>query len=279
MTESRALQGKRIAVPEARQLGILVELLRNRGAKVLEIPLVAILDAPNPAPVLAWIDRFTMQPPDLLVLLTGEGLKRLLELAEREQRRDSFVAALARVLKVCRGPKPERVLRTLGMQADIQALEPTSAGVIASLADHALAGKRVAVQLYGEEPNLPLTDFLQGKGASVDTVAPYIYASKEDEAKVVQFILALQAGEIDVVTFTSQPQYKRLQDVAKLHGLESALDAGLRRTLLAAVGPVVAQQLNAAGYEVAVTPDKSYFMKPLVTAIMRHFERQAGTTT
>ncbi len=276
MSESSALQGKRVALPEARQLGILADLFRNRGADVLEIPLVAILDAPDPAPVLAWLDRFIEQPPDLLVLLTGEGLARLLDLAERHAQQQPFVAALTRVHKLCRGPKPERVLRTLGLQADIQAKEPTTPGIIASLAELELSGKRIAVQLYGEEPNLPLTDFLRDKGATVDTVAPYVYASKEDETKVVQFIRALHAGEVDVVTFTSQPQYKRLQDVAKSHGLEQELRDGLQRTLLAAVGPVVEQQLTAAGYAVAVTPDKTYFMKPLVTAIMRHFERADG---
>jgi uroporphyrinogen-III synthase len=274
--ESKALQGKRVAIPESRQLGILAELFRNRGAEVLEIPLVAILDAPDPTPVLAWLDRFIQSPPDMLILLTGEGLKRLLELAERQGRSEAFVTVLSRVLKLCRGPKPERVLRTLGMQADVQATEATTAGIIASLSERDLKGKRVAVQLYGEEPNLALTEFLRGKGAVADTVAPYVYASKEDETKVLQFIAALRAGAVDVVTFTSQPQYKRLQDVAKLHGLENELREGLQRTLIAAVGPLVAQQLSAAGLHVAVTPDKAYFMKPLVTAIMRHFERSTG---
>lgn len=272
MTELGTLQGKVVAVPETRQLGILVELLHNRGARVLEIPLVAILDAPDPAPVLAWLERFVLSPPDMLILLTGEGLKRLLELAGRHSLHESFVIALTATQKLCRGPKPERVLRTLGLQGDLPAQEPTTEGVIASLVGQDLAGKRIAVQLYGEEPNLRLIEFLHSRGAVVDAVAPYVYASKEDEAKVVQFIGALQAGEVDVITFTSQPQYKRLEDVARLHGLEQALKEGLRRTPLAAVGPVVAQQLADAGFHVAIMPDKSYFMKPLVTAIMRHFE-------
>lgn len=277
MGELSALHGKRVAVPEARQLGILVELLKNRGAEVLEIPLVAILDAPDAAPVLAWIRRFISAPPDLLILLTGEGLKRLHELATRHGVQEAFITALRGTCKLCRGPKPERVLRTLEMQADIHAEAPTTAGVIASLAGRDLVGKRVAVQLYGEEPNLPLVRFLQGSGASVDAVAPYVYASKEDEVRVAQFIAALNAGEVDVITFTSQPQYKRLLEVARAHGLEKELHTGLQRTLLAAIGPVVAQQLTEAGYAVAVMPDGSYFMKPLVTALMRHFERGAGT--
>lgn len=275
MPDSMPLHGKVVAVPETRQLQILVDLLSNRGAQVLEIPLVAILDAPDPAPLLAWIGRFVQNPPAVLVLLTGEGLKRLHELAGRHGLQEAFVAALAVTRTLCRGPKPERVLRTLGLQTSIQAREPTTEGVIASLAEEELAGKRVAVQLYGEEPNLRLVDFLRSRGAQVDTVAPYVYASQEDETKVVQFIQALDAGKVDVVTFTSQPQYKRLQDVARRHGLERALHEGLRRTVLAVVGPVVAQQLKDAGYAAAIMPDKTYFMKPLVTAIMRHFEHSA----
>lgn len=277
MTESRALQGKRIAVPESRQLGILVDLLRNRGAEVLELPLVAILDAPEPAPVLAWIERFVRQPPDLLILLTGEGLKRLLDLAGRHELQSAFSAALATTAILCRGPKPERVLRTLGLHAAIQPDEATTPGVIAALAAHELSGKRVAVQLYGEEPNLLLVNFLRDKGASVDTVAPYVYASQEDEAKVADFIRRLQAGEVDAVAFTSQPQYRRLLAVARARQLEPALRAGLQRTLLAAVGPVVAQQLREAGFDVAVMPDRSWFMKPLVSALLRHFEARAGS--
>ncbi|MEY4641575.1 MAG: hypothetical protein RLZZ227_1569 [Pseudomonadota bacterium] len=276
MTDSSALSGKVVAVPETRQLGLLVDLLTKRGAQVLEIPLVSILDAPDPGPVLAWIERFIKAPPDLFILLTGEGLKRLLELAERQGLREHLVTALGQTKKLCRGPKPERVLRALGLQAEIPAQQPTTEGVIASLAAADLRGKRVAVQLYGEEPNLRLVEFLQMSGARVDSVAPYIYASEQDEEKVVQFIQALEAGNIDAVTFTSQPQFKRLQEVAKKQGLEQTLQRGLHRTLLAAVGPVVAQQLEEAGLHVAVMPDKTYFMKPLVTALMRHFERAAG---
>lgn len=276
MPNTTALSGKIVAVPENRQLGILVELLRNRGAGVLEVPLVAILDAPDPAPVLAWLRRFVTDPPVYFILLTGEGLKRLLALASQHDLENAFIQALAGVTKVCRGPKPERVLRTLALAADIQGQEPTTEGIIASLDPLPLEGKRVAVQLYGEEPNRRLIDFLNAKGARVDTVAPYVYASKEAEAKVRAFIETLARGHVDVLAFTSQPQYKRLVEVARLHGIEEELRCGLQRTLLAAVGPVVAAQLQEAGLQVTIMPDKGWFMKPLVTAILRHFERAAA---
>jgi uroporphyrinogen-III synthase len=276
MPENSSLIGKVIAVPEARQLDILVTLLRNRGATVLELPLVTILDAPDPQPVLGWLRRFIATPPALFVLLTGEGLRRLLDLAGKHALQKEFVATLAGVRCLCRGPKPERVLRELSLKADIQALAPTTEGVIASLESESLSGQRVAVQLYGEELNLRLTGYLQDRGAVVDAVAPYIYAGREEEGRVAAFIGDLQRGKVDALTFTSQPQYKRLLEVATRHGLEVALHEGLKKTLLAAVGPVVAGQLEDAGYKVSVMPERTWFMKPLVASLQRHFEQAAA---
>lgn len=265
-----------IAVPEARELATLSRLLRRRGMAVLEVPLVAILDAPDPQPVNAWLQRFIAAPPDLLILLTGEGLRRLLSQAERMQWREAFVVALARVQTLCRGPKPEKALRELGLQPTFSAAVPTSAGVLAMAQTLELAGKRVGLQLYGEEPNLFLVNGLQAEAAVVDSVAPYVYASKEQEARVVSFIRTLSRGEVGVVAFTSMSQYKRLADVAREHDLVEALDAGMRSVVLAAVGPLVKEQLQSAGYHVHVMPERTYFMKPLVTAILRYLQQQQG---
>jgi uroporphyrinogen-III synthase len=103
----------------------------------------------------------------------------------------------------------------------------------------------------------------------VNTVAPYVYAPQTHETQVVALIHALARGDVSAITFTSQPQFTRLQDVAREHGLESELLAGLRRVVVAAVGPVVGDQLQAAGVPVSVMPDTQFFMKPMVTALVR----------
>src|SRR5690606_31998316 len=117
-----------------------------------------------------------------------------------------------------------------------------------------LTQQRVGVQLYGEEPNLKLIHAIEEAGGSPEPVAPYVYADKEADEKVASLLRSLAEGEIDVLAFTSQPQLKRLQEVARRYGLEAELDKGLRHTLLAAVGPVVRDQLEAAGYPVALMP-------------------------
>ena len=118
--------------------------------------------------------------------------------------------ALGAVRKITRGPKPARALRELGLKPDLAAAQPTTAGIIASLRGEALGGRRIAVQLYGREPNRPLVEFLAGAGAQVSTVAPYVYADATDDAAVRALIGRLSAGGIDAIAFTSTPQVERL---------------------------------------------------------------------
>src|SRR5690349_23530774 len=72
------LTGRTIAVPETRELDVFSAMLERRGATVLRCPLVAILDAPDPKPSLEWLRGFNDGACDDLILLTGEGLRRLL---------------------------------------------------------------------------------------------------------------------------------------------------------------------------------------------------------
>jgi len=44
----RLLHGRRIAVPESRELDVFATLLERRGALVLRCPLIDIRDAPDP---------------------------------------------------------------------------------------------------------------------------------------------------------------------------------------------------------------------------------------
>lgn len=266
------LTGRRIAVPESRQLDILAQLIERRDGEVLRVPLVSIHDAPDARPVLAWLHRFVETPPDLFILLTGEGLRRLHRLAADKGLDDAFVSALGKVTRLCRGPKPQRVLAELGIRDSLTASSPTTEGVIATLEDMALTDFRVAVQLYGSDPNQPLMDYLDSRAVQTDVVAPYVYADDSESEQVCALIRALAAGSVDAIAFTSQPQVKRLFLVSKRHGLETALREGLAKTVVAAVGPVLKEHLESVGVRVDLMPEHSWFMKPLVTALVNYFD-------
>lgn len=262
------LAGRRIALPEHRELDRLAAMLEAEGAQALRCPLVAMCDAPDPAPVAAWLDRLIAAPFDDQVFLTGEGVRRLHAQAQRQGVAAAFVDALRAGRKIIRGPKPGRALRELGLREELRAIAPTTDGIIETLSGEALRGHRVGVQLYPDNPNAKLLDFLRGAGAEPDPVLPYAYASDADDRRVGALIDELAGGRVDAIAFTSSPQIHRLFDYARNAGREEVLAAGLRRTPVAAIGPVTAEALARRGVEVAIAPSGRYFMKPLVTAIV-----------
>ncbi len=263
--EAQPLAGKTIAIPETREVEVFASMLERRGATVLRCPMVAIRDAPDPAPVLQWCREFAAGACEDVVFLTGEGLRRLLAcMAQHEPAlRDAFVARLSRVRTITRGPKPARALRELGLKPDIAAEVPTTEGVIAALQGQHLEGRRVGVQLYGTEPNLPLVEFLQAAGATVRTVAPYVYADAADDRAVRSLVQQMGAGEVDAIAFTSTPQVERLFAAVDA----ATVTAALSRTVVAAVGPVVAETLAKRGIAVRLMPAESFFLKPLTTVL------------
>src|SRR5688572_9478543 len=179
MTEE--LGGRRIVVPETRELGQLLRMLEERGACAVPCPMIAIRDAPDPAPIEAWLRRFAKDSCDDLVLMTGEGLRRLRGFASRLGREPEFITAVAAARKITRGPKPVRALREIGLDTDLPADEPTTRGVIAALRRHDLTGRRVGVQLYPGNATERLLRFLDRAGAKADPVLPYVYASEIDD--------------------------------------------------------------------------------------------------
>jgi len=259
------LQGKTIAVPEMRELEVFSALLERRGAKVLRCPLVTIYDSPHSAQVLAFAVTLADGGFDDFVLITGEGLTRILSCIDKYDPglKPRFVEGLGKLRTITRGPKPARALRALGLKPGIEATEPTTDGVIRSLSTQSLEGRRVAVQLYGNDPNLTLMRFLRERNAQITTVAPYVYGNAADDVTVQALLERMAAGEVDAIAFTSKLQIERLvtQHPAPL------VRRALTRTKIAAVGPIVAEAIRAAGFEVASSPEHSWFMKPLVVAL------------
>jgi uroporphyrinogen-III synthase len=271
MNESKThgpLYGRRIALPETREAERLALMVREQGAETVSCPLVSIVDAADPMPVQAWLHRFVDTPFDDLILLTGEGLRRLCAAAARSGIEQAFLGALAKPRKITRGPKPARALREIGLAPDLRAEEPTTEGIINLLAQGDLHDRRVGVQLYPGASNR-LVHFLASAGAAPDPVVPYAYASQAEDERVAALIDEMAAGRIDVIAFTSAPQIRRLFDVAHASARVEKLRAALQKTIVAAIGPVVSAELERRGVTATIMPSGgAYFMKPMVSAII-----------
>jgi uroporphyrinogen-III synthase len=262
------LNGYRILILETREEAQFSRLLTEQGADVVQCPMFTIHDAPDSAPIEAWIRRFIEAPFDDLVLMTGEGLRRLMKVARRINADSDFIAALGKARKFARGPKPGRALREIGLEPQVTTEKPTSEGIAEMLSRVDLKGHRLGLQLYPDKDHGVLVGAITAQGAEVDTVSPYVYDAQAAETNIITAIDEMAGGRIDAIALTSSGQVRRLIEVAQAHHCEARLREGLDRTPIASVGPVVSDELKTYGLRTDIYPaNDAYFMKPLISAM------------
>jgi uroporphyrinogen-III synthase len=239
-----------------------------------------IRDAPDAAPIEAWIQRFIEKPCDDLVLTTGEGLRRLVQFARRMDVEATFISALGKTRSYARGPKPGRALREIGLEPHATTQKPTSEGIAEMLSLVDLRGHRVGLQLYPDKDHSALIEAISAQGAKVDSVAPYVYDAQSADANILTAVDEMAQGRIDAIALTSSGQVRRLIEVAQAHSCEDRLREGLERTRIASVGPVVSSELQSQGLRTDIFPANSaYFMKPLITAMASELGKPAPSST
>jgi uroporphyrinogen-III synthase len=267
------LHGARVALLESRLSAELAELVRRMGGTPVSAP--SVREVPRPAETAAFIDGLAAGRFGMVVFQTGVGASALLREAERQQRLADVLGAIRGTTLVCRGPKPTAVVRRYGLEPTIVPLKPfTTKELLEAVAPVELAGQDVALVHYGE-PNTALADALRARGAHLAEVCPYEWALPED-LDPLRAIVRDPASQFDAIAFTSQVQVRNLFAVAADLGLADALASALSDdVIVAAVGPVCADALKAAG----VTPDVQPAdpkMGPLLTALADYIELTRG---
>jgi uroporphyrinogen-III synthase len=262
------LNGYRILILETREEAQFSRLLTEQGADVLQCPMFTIRDAVDPPPVEAWIRRSIEKPFDDVVLLTGEGLRRLMKVVRRLGVEQGFIAALGKARKFTRGPKPGKALREIGLEPQMTTEKPTSEGVADMLSRLDLKGRRLGLQLYPDKDHSVLVHAIEAQGAVVDTVLPYAYDAQAADANIITSIDEMAEGRIDAIALTNLGQIRRLIEVARARGCEDRLRKGLERTPIASVGPAVSDELNSHGLRTDIYPaEDAFFMRPLISAM------------
>jgi uroporphyrinogen-III synthase len=262
------LNGYRILILETREEAQFSKLLTEQGAEVLQCPMFAINDPPDPAAVEVWIRGAIAQPFDDLVLMTGEGLRRLTKAARRLNVEADFIGSLGKARKFARGPKPGRALREIGLEPQITTEKPTSEGMMEILSRVDLAAHRVGVQLYPDKDHGALLGAIAAKDATAVPVTPYVYDTRAADSHIVAAIEEMAGDRIDAIALTNLGQIRRLFDIARGHGLEARLREGLTKTPIASVGPAVSEELKSHGLHADIYPaNDAFFMKPLISAM------------
>ena len=246
--------GLRVLALESRRGAELAKLISTYGGEAVIAPAMREVALDSNIEALAFADALLAGEFDIVIFLTGVGTRAVLSVAETKYPREQIVAALQCVRVVPRGPKPIAVLRELGITPALTVPEPnTWRELLHTLVEAAkssprfhLRGARIALQEYGVS-NPELIAALAERGAIVTRVPVYRWALPEDVAPLQSAIQELAAGKIDVVLFTTGIQADHLFQVAADMKLEDAMRRGLRRAVVASIGPTTSEELKRQG--------------------------------
>jgi uroporphyrinogen-III synthase len=266
----QSLHGLRVLAFESRLSMEIAELIRRRGGEPIVAPSMQEVPLRQNVAAFELLRRLEAGALDVVVLMTGVGLRTLVATVASEWSRERVAAALGRATLVARGTKPVAALRELGRQPDLTAPEPNTWREILATFDAKLplAGKRVAVQEYGV-PKQELIAGLEARGAAVLCVPVYRWALPEDTGPLRAAVRALCDGTIDIALFTSGIQVHHLFQVAADEGGAERLRAALAHVLIASVGPVCSEALQEHGVSADLEPEHPK-MGQLVAEVARH---------
>lgn len=236
--ESRPLFGKRIVVTRASTMpGTLSSLLRARGADVIEAPSTEIeaLDK-------AALDAAILELPsyDWLIFTSVTGVRFFRQAMDRAGL-DARALAYTEIGVI--GPSTEKAVRELGVRADLVPHRFVAESLLEELIEEEIDGGRILI-VAAEDSREVLANGLREHGAHVDVVHPYRSRLVTEGPDVESLRAAIDAREIDAVTFTS---------ASTVNGFVEQV--GRERAILVtavSIGPVTSEAARTAGIRIAM---------------------------
>ncbi|WP_416147975.1 uroporphyrinogen-III synthase [Salipaludibacillus sp. HK11] len=268
-----SLDNKRVVLAASRKTDEMSNLIK----KYKGIPLVRSLQGTvflNDKQVREDLKRAVQEKFDWMIFTTGIGANTLIDLAEEMNMKESFLQIISESHVGSRGYKTFAALKKNGVNPKAKDDDGTVNGLIESLKSFDFKGKRVMVQLHGE--NAPsLISYLEESGATVMQVLPYKHVDPELET-VELFCKELIKGDLDAVCFTAAIQVRSLFKYVKEQKLVNDVrDAFSKHTLAVAVGKVTAEALHDEGIERIVQPELER-MGAMVKELSSYYEKEGN---
>lgn len=266
LTDLKGLTGRRVMVTRPReQLTELTEGLRNRGAEVVEAPVIRIEPPLDKAPLDHAIQHLAEY--DWIVFTSANGVRslgaRMRELGEEP-------GAIGQAKLAAIGPATAASLEAEGLKVDIVPERFIAEEVFAALERFGPLGGCRLLLPRADIAREALPNLLRAAGASVDVVVAYRTVSvREELASAMQLI---SDGQIDVVTFTSGSTVRSF-----VAGMTEKVQ--LRSKFVSAsIGPITSQALRDAGLEPRIEA-AVYNVDGLIEAIERYFSGQPASVS
>jgi uroporphyrinogen-III synthase len=251
---SEPLAGFTVGVTADRRREELSALLEREGARVAYAPAIRLVPLADDTELLDATRGLLAGPVDDVIVTTGIGFRAWLEAAEGWGLSDDLVKLLSGARILTRGSRARGAVRAAGVIESWSSPSESWEEVLRRLLEEDLAGRRIAVQLYGET-TAQLTGTLRRAGAQVVEIPVYRWARTDDPTPLRRLVGQVVAGTVDAITFTSAPAVAATLAVAAEDNLEEMLLQALRTSVVGAcVGPVTAAPLEERGV-VPVSPE------------------------
>ena len=118
--------GQTVAAFESRRAEEMARLIERCGGVPRVSPSMREVPLPASRETIDFANRLITGQYDLLIFLTGVGVRHLVTQVERQVDRQRFLTAIADVTTVARGPKPVAALKELGITPTYRVPEPNT---------------------------------------------------------------------------------------------------------------------------------------------------------
>ncbi len=254
-----SFNGLRVLSLESRRAKEVEKLIRTYGGEPIVVPAMREVGLESNQHVLEFAAKLLEGRYDLIIFMTGVGVRAMLDIVQTRYDREEFLAALRKVKIAARGVKPGSVLRELKVTVDVVAEEPSTWHELLQAIDGAfgnsLAGMHVVVQEYGAS-NPELLAELSSRSRELTKLPVYQWALPEDLQPLRECVQGIINGMVDVVLFMTAVQIIHLFRVAEQMGVPEDLREALRKTVVLSIGPTTSEELAHYGIEPDFEPSR-----------------------
>ena len=258
--DSKPLFGKGVVITRPqRQADDLARLLADQGASPLSFPTISI----EPPSDWSELDRAIgqLESYQWLIFTSANGVHFFFERL-REKGRD--VRNLKGIKICCIGPATARQIEARGIRVDLVPDEFIAEGILKSFASMNLSGQRVLIPRACSARDI-LPETLKKQGAEVDVVTAY--QTVNSGRKKEELAGWINAGEVDVITFTSS---STVTNFVEIMGADYALPPNIK---IACIGPVTAATAKKAGFHINISQEE-YTMEGLVQSLINNVQEK-----